>query len=108
MVDLETPAVLAASDRLSMVSSARCECQGNVAVNGLRIGIFASDAMAETSRRNGANFSAMPVSVTASGMTSLRCVVCQRNVASNDLRVPCCKKAICALLNDARLQNQAL
>jgi hypothetical protein len=74
-VDLETPAVLAASDRLSMVSSSRCECHGT-AVNGLRMGFLASGALAETLRRNGANFSAMPVSVAASDMASLLVAWC--------------------------------
>src|SRR4029077_14823845 len=76
MVDLETPAVLAASDRLSMASSPRCECQGNVAVNGLRMGFLASVALAEKLRRNGANFSAMPISKAASGMASLLVAGC--------------------------------
>jgi hypothetical protein len=71
-----TPAVLAASDRLNMVSSPRCECHGNVAVNGLRMGFLASGALAETSRRNGANFSAMPISVAASGMAFLLVAWC--------------------------------
>jgi hypothetical protein len=43
------------------VSSASCECHGNVAVNGLRMGFLASSASNETSRQ-GANLSAMPVS----------------------------------------------
>jgi hypothetical protein len=34
--------------------------------------------------------------------------MCQRNVASNDLTVASCEKAICAPVKDARLQNQVL
>jgi hypothetical protein len=66
IVDLETPAVLAASDKLSMVSFPRCECHGNVAVNGLRVGFLASGALVET-LRDGENLSAMHVSEAACG-----------------------------------------